>query len=109
MNHGAIKCTVDQIATGIECGRDCKTSPYKFCTGLSINLYHEKIGNTDPVRETRLWYNLIGEVVQSLYGLLFEQTSPFIPVAIDCTFPTDEVDHFCSQSCSFHIQTQGWY
>ena len=27
---------------------------------------------TDPVRETRSWYNLIGEVVQSLYGLLFE-------------------------------------
>jgi len=76
---------IQSIATGIECGRDCKTSPYKFCTGLSINLYPQKIGNTDPVRETRLWYNLIGEVVQSLYGLLFEQTSPSIPVAIDCT------------------------
>jgi hypothetical protein len=26
------------------------------------------------------WYNLIGEVVQSLYGLLFEQSSPrFLP------------------------------
>ena len=44
-----------------------------------------KNGNTDPVRETRSWYNLIGEVVQSLYGLLFEQSSPSIPVAIDCT------------------------
>ena len=61
-----------------------QTSPYKFCTGLSINLYPEKIGNTDPIRETRLWYNLIGEVVQSLYGLLFEQSSPSIPVAVDC-------------------------
>ena len=78
---------VQSIATGIECGRDCKTSPYKFCTGLSINLYPQKIGNTDPVRETRSWYNLIGEVVQSLYGLLFEQTSPSIPVAIDCRNP----------------------
>jgi len=27
------------IATGIECGRECKTSPYKLCTGLSIKLY----------------------------------------------------------------------
>ena len=81
---GNVKVLVQSIATGIECGRDCKTSPYKFCTGLSIKLYPQKIGNTDPVRETRLWYNLIGEVVQSLYGLLFEQTSPSIPVAIDC-------------------------
>ena len=81
----AASTDVQSIATGIECGRDCKTSPYKLCTALSINLYPRKIGNTDPVRETRLWYNLIGEVVQSLYGLLFEQTSPSIPVAIDCT------------------------
>ena len=69
---------VQSIATGIECGRDCKTSPYKFCTGLSIKLYPQKIGNTDPVRETRSWYNLIGEVVQSLYCLIFEQSSPSI-------------------------------
>ena len=54
---------------------------------LSINLYPRKIGNTDPVRETRSWYNLIGEVVQSLYGLLFEQSSPSIPVAIESTVP----------------------
>ena len=38
--------------------------------------------DTDPVRKTRSWYNLIGEAVQSLYGLLFEQSSPSIPVAI---------------------------
>jgi hypothetical protein len=66
------------IATGIDCGRDCKTSPYKFCTGLSKIWYPQKIGNTDPVRETRSWYNLIGEVVQSLYGLIFEQSSPSV-------------------------------
>ena len=35
--------------------------------------------------ETRSGYNLIGEAVQSLYGLLFEQSRPSIPVAIDCT------------------------
>ena len=64
---------------------------YKFCTGLSINLYPQKIGNTDPVRETRSWYNLIGEVVQSLYGLLFEQSSPSIPVAIDCKNSTSQL------------------
>ena len=82
----SVRLCIQSIATGIECGRDCKTSPYKFCTGLSINLYPQKIGNTDPVRETRSWYNLIGEAVQSLYGLLFEQSSPSIPVAIDCTY-----------------------
>ena len=44
----------------------------------------EDWNHTKPIWETRLWYNLIGEVVQSLYGLLFEQSSPSIPVAIDC-------------------------
>jgi len=28
------------------------------------------IGNTDPVRKTRPWYNVIGQAVQSLYGRL---------------------------------------
>jgi len=89
-------------STGIECGRDCKTSPYKLCTALSINLYPRKIGNTDPVRETRSGYNLIGEAVQSLYGLLFEQPSPSIPVAIDCTKCTIEaVIIYNSRSHSF--------
>ena len=37
------------------------------------------------LRETCSWYNLIGEVVQSLYGLLFEHSSPSIPVADICT------------------------
>ena len=81
----SVRLCIQSIATGIECGRDCKTSPYKFCTGLSINLYPQKFGNTKPIWETRLWYNLMGEVVQSLYGLLFEQSSPSIFVAIDCT------------------------
>ena len=67
-----LRLMIQSIATGIECRRDCKNSPYKLCTGLSINLYPRKIGNTDPVRETRSWYNLIGEAVQILYGLLFE-------------------------------------
>ena len=49
-----------------------------------VNQFCTEIGNTEPVRETRSWYNLIGEAVQSLYGLLFEQSSPSIPVAIDC-------------------------
>ena len=56
--------------------------PANFVLAFSINLYPRKIGNTDPVRETRSWYNLIGEAVQSLYGLLFEQSRPSIPVAI---------------------------
>ena len=92
---------VQSIATGIERGRDCKTSPYKLCTALSINLYPRKIGNTDPVRETRSWYNLIGEAVQSLYGLLFEQSSPSIPVAIDCSTLLQ-----CVRTCTCALKLQ---
>jgi len=37
---GFVQLSLSQsIATGIECGRECKTSPYKLCTGLSIKLY----------------------------------------------------------------------
>jgi hypothetical protein len=42
---------------------------------------------------------LIGEVVQSLYGLLFEQTSPSIPVAIDCN-PPKTLQTFSVTSCT---------
>ena len=58
------------FTTHLTSSRDCKTSPYKLCTGLSVNLYPWAIGNTNPVRETRPWYDLIGHAVQSLYGLL---------------------------------------
>ena len=59
-----------------------QNQPVQILYWLVNQFVPQKMGNTDPVRETRSWYNLIGEVVQSLYGLLFEQSSPSIPVPI---------------------------
>jgi len=54
-------------------------SPIHFCTGMSKKgEVGSRPGNTPVVQ-----FDWTAE--QSLYGLLFEQSSPSIPIAIDCS------------------------